>query len=209
MSLTVVVDGSPGCASRQLPGWRSTPNTPAATQGYLRERTYDPATGQFPSVDPLAGITGERYGYAGENPLNFSDPTGLFWRELGEGIVGWGDTLTLGGTKWVRERLGNDNVNTCSGAYKIGGYAGLATGVLIPGEGEAEIGTEATQEARIAFGQGVRHLEGTGLSQEEVERAIEEQVRTSVGGGTAIGPFAGRVGVGGTTIEYRGYGWMI
>ncbi len=179
---------------------------------YLRARTYDPATGQFLSVDPLAGITGERYGYAGENPLSYSDPTGLSvlgihpprWVEKGiEGLAGWGDTLTFGATKWVRERLGDENVNTCSGAYKIGGYAGLATGMLIPGEGEAELGAD---EARIAFGHGVRHLEGTGLSQEEVERAIEEQVRTSVGGGTASGPFAGRVGVGGTTIEYRGYG---
>lgn len=106
---------------------------------YLRARTYDPATAQFLSVDPLAAITRAPYNYAGDNPVNASDPTGLIsLEEIGEGIAGWGDTLTLGATKWVREELGNNNVNTCSTAYQAGGYAGLATAVLIPGEGEAE-----------------------------------------------------------------------
>ena len=31
----------------------------------MRARSYDPATGQFLSVDPLEAITGERYSYAG------------------------------------------------------------------------------------------------------------------------------------------------
>jgi RHS repeat-associated protein len=44
---------------------------------YLRARTYDPATAQFLSVDPLAPLTEARYTYAGDNPLNVSDPTGL------------------------------------------------------------------------------------------------------------------------------------
>ncbi len=110
---------------------------------YLRARVYDPATAQFLSSDLLKAITGEPYAYAGDNPVNFSDPTGLLfgtslpsWEEVGEGIAGWGDTLTLGATNWVREELGNNNINTCSGAYEAGGYAGLATAVLIPGEGE-------------------------------------------------------------------------
>jgi hypothetical protein len=89
--------------------------------------------------------------------VNYSDPTGLIfgipgtpsWEEVGEGVAGWGDTLTLGATKWAREQLGDENVNTCSGAYKAGGYAGLATAVLIPGEGAAEIDADG---ARIAEG---------------------------------------------------------
>jgi RHS repeat-associated protein len=44
---------------------------------YLRARTYDPATGQFLSVDPVVAETGDPYGYAESNPLNRSDPTGL------------------------------------------------------------------------------------------------------------------------------------
>jgi RHS repeat-associated protein len=46
---------------------------------YMRAREYDPATAQFLSVDPLQAITGEPYSYAGDNPLNTSDPTGLLF----------------------------------------------------------------------------------------------------------------------------------
>jgi RHS repeat-associated protein len=45
---------------------------------YLRARTYDPSTAQFLSVDPLVETTETPYGYAAENPLAFSDPTGFF-----------------------------------------------------------------------------------------------------------------------------------
>jgi RHS repeat-associated protein len=41
---------------------------------YLRARYYDNATGRFMSGDPL----GSGYGYAGGNPVNRVDPTGLF-----------------------------------------------------------------------------------------------------------------------------------
>jgi RHS repeat-associated protein len=44
---------------------------------YLRAREYDPATGQFMSVDPLRAITREPYSYAEDNPLNEVDPSGL------------------------------------------------------------------------------------------------------------------------------------
>jgi RHS repeat-associated protein len=121
---------------------------------YLRARVYDPSTAQFMTGDPLAAVTRAPYNYVGDNPLNYSDPTGLIfgipgtpsWEEVGEGVAGWGDTLTLGATKWAREQLGDENVNTCSGAYRVGGYGGLATGLLIPGEGEARLGAEAAAE---------------------------------------------------------------
>ncbi len=57
---------------------------------YLRNRTYDPSTAQFLSVDPLAMRTRAPYTYAGDNPLNVGDPRGLcnanpfsesFWTE--------------------------------------------------------------------------------------------------------------------------------
>jgi hypothetical protein len=43
----------------------------------LVHRYYDPATGQFLSVAPLVGVTSQPYEYAGDNPVNGSDPTGL------------------------------------------------------------------------------------------------------------------------------------
>jgi RHS repeat-associated protein len=120
---------------------------------YLRNRVYDPTTAQFLSSDPLKAITGEPYSYAGDNPLNASDPTGLIfgipgtpsWEESGEAVAGWGDTITFGATKWVREQIGDENVDTCSGAYQGGGIAGLITGALIPGEDDAEAEEGLTQ----------------------------------------------------------------
>jgi RHS repeat-associated protein len=44
---------------------------------YLRARTYDPVTAQFLSVDPAVQETGEPYSYAGGNPTNRGDPSGL------------------------------------------------------------------------------------------------------------------------------------
>ncbi|HWY89935.1 MAG TPA: DUF6531 domain-containing protein [Solirubrobacteraceae bacterium] len=43
---------------------------------YLRARSYDPATGQFLSVDPKVEQTGVVYTYAQDNPLAGGDPTG-------------------------------------------------------------------------------------------------------------------------------------
>ncbi|HYQ77961.1 MAG TPA: DUF6531 domain-containing protein [Solirubrobacterales bacterium] len=45
---------------------------------YLRARTYDPATAQFLTPDPLGGLSGETYAYAADNPVNATDATGLF-----------------------------------------------------------------------------------------------------------------------------------
>jgi len=45
---------------------------------YLVNRYYDPATGQFTSVDPYADQTGQPYAYTGGNPVNQTDPLGLF-----------------------------------------------------------------------------------------------------------------------------------
>ncbi|MBI2887586.1 MAG: RHS repeat-associated core domain-containing protein [Chloroflexi bacterium] len=49
---------------------------------YLRARHYDPTTGRFLSKDPAGGklsspVTQNKYVYAGNNPVNGGDPTGL------------------------------------------------------------------------------------------------------------------------------------
>jgi RHS repeat-associated protein len=44
---------------------------------YLVHRYYDPTTGQFLSVDPLVAQTQQAYIYAGDDPVNGSDPLGL------------------------------------------------------------------------------------------------------------------------------------
>jgi RHS repeat-associated protein len=43
---------------------------------YMRARYYDPATGQFLTVDPVVASTKSRYGYVAGNPDNHVDPLG-------------------------------------------------------------------------------------------------------------------------------------
>ena len=43
---------------------------------YLINRYYDPATGQFISVDPEVNITGQPYAYVSGDPMNTTDPDG-------------------------------------------------------------------------------------------------------------------------------------
>ena len=50
---------------------------------YYSARYYDPKLSIFISVDPLAEQTMDPYGYCYQNPINFTDPTGM----LGDDII--------------------------------------------------------------------------------------------------------------------------
>ena len=52
---------------------------------YLVHRYYDPATGQFLSIDPELSVTNQPYVYAGDDPSNKSDPLG---EDSGNGCIG-------------------------------------------------------------------------------------------------------------------------
>ncbi len=45
---------------------------------YLINRYYDPVTDQFVSIDPEVTMTDQPYAFSNDNPLDNSDPTGLF-----------------------------------------------------------------------------------------------------------------------------------
>jgi RHS repeat-associated protein len=173
---------------------------------YLRNRVYDPTTAQFLSVDPAVALTREPYAYGGDNPVNRRDPEGLSAEGL-EGVPCYfpfcgppppaieGVQHGLEGIKHGIESVWNA-VNESEGPND---------------EGDAELREQEAQRendcGEVTFGHGARHLEDTGLSQEEVERAIEDQLNGTAGRGNEYGPFGGRVIVGGKTIEYRGYGF--
>ena len=44
---------------------------------YMQARYYDPATGQFMSLDPDVAATNSPFDYAGDDPVNEGDPSGL------------------------------------------------------------------------------------------------------------------------------------
>ena len=58
-------------------------------------RSYDPAIGRFTQPDPLGmnvwdPATWDLYAYAGNNPVNWWDPTGLCWEQVGMSAVSIG-----------------------------------------------------------------------------------------------------------------------
>jgi RHS repeat-associated protein len=57
--------------------WEGQYQDPTTGLYYMRARWYDPATGQFLSVDPALAETGQPYAYAGDDPVNEADPSGL------------------------------------------------------------------------------------------------------------------------------------
>jgi hypothetical protein len=108
---------------------------------YLRARYYDPATGQFISRDPLTAMTGAPYSYGDENPLDITDPTGLF---------GWSNITSAAKTvrHFVVEHRGAI-ADLAAGAFCIG-TAG--TGCVAAAAGAALIGSEQTAQDDIARG---------------------------------------------------------
>jgi RHS repeat-associated protein len=105
---------------------------------YLRARSYDPATAQFMSVDPLASVTGAPYNYAYDNPANAGDPTGLdVFEDIGNGLAGGADTITGGLSTEAVEEFGI-HPDTCSVSFQAGAILGYA-GLVIPGVGEEEV----------------------------------------------------------------------
>lgn len=150
---------SPNATRFQYAGQYTDPDTGLQ---YLRARYYDPTTAQFLTRDPLEDTTKAPYSYAGGNPLLFTDPTGLDWLDdVGDWTAGFGDTITLGGTKQVRRLINyslngdmNDIANACSDFYTWGGRGGMIAS-LIPigaiGRAGARVATAAAPEMRAGF----------------------------------------------------------
>lgn len=75
-------------------GYRGEVHTDALV--YLRARDYQPATGTFTTTDPIDGVDGTTtvanpYAYANNDPINRSDPSGMF--AIGDGAFDEGDLL--------------------------------------------------------------------------------------------------------------------
>ncbi|WP_298955485.1 RHS repeat-associated core domain-containing protein [uncultured Nonlabens sp.] len=76
-------------------------------------RNYDPALGRWMNVDPLAEQTMEPYLYAGNNPIRYTDPTGMSKEDyvLGENGYYWdenvrsADDADLGGNEYIGKSI--------------------------------------------------------------------------------------------------------
>jgi RHS repeat-associated protein len=114
---------------------------PATGLVHFGARWYDPVEGVWLSKDPLGPMASDTgtYAYAGDDPINFFDPTGFWdWPTAKQSFLsGVADAQTGGFTTAFAQQVTIDGaVNPCPtadpGAFKAGRYAGyLAT--MIPG----------------------------------------------------------------------------
>jgi RHS repeat-associated protein len=142
---------------------------------YLHARYYDPELGRFLSPDwwdPWKeGVDFNRYAYAGNNPINFSDPNGHCMAPMGqscnEGPVGWLQILMpvttaevsknpIGGSAATQRQYGNQ-VNT------IRTVAGVGMGTTVAAQGGVLMGSSlsgatALNAAQRAVLSELRHI---------------------------------------------------
>jgi uncharacterized protein RhaS with RHS repeats len=94
-------------------------------------RYYDPATGQFVSVDPLVNETDQAYVYAGDDPINYTDSTGL-WFGIDDLIATVVGAVVGGTTSVVEQVVEGHGINWTK--VSISASAGGALGWLGPGD---------------------------------------------------------------------------
>jgi len=98
-------------------------------------RDYSAKTGRWTAKDPIGFTSGDGenfYAYVMNDPINYLDPLGLWrWGDplpswLVDGAAGFGDVLSFGLTKLIRQAIGIDGVvNPCSDAYSDGEWLGV------------------------------------------------------------------------------------
>jgi RHS repeat-associated protein len=144
----------------------------ASGQMYMRNRYYDPQSGQFTQADPI-GLGGglNAYGFAAGDPVSYADPYGLCpeWltnrpctlQDAANFAAGFGDAATLGLTRHIRRNTaGGDAVEYESGLYT----AGSVTGAVAVSVATYGVAAEA-QAARIgADGRALMNAEPVGAA---------------------------------------------
>jgi RHS repeat-associated protein len=90
---------------------------------YMRARYYDPNTAQFLSRDPLVAATRSPYGYANDDPLNASDPSGLMGCPSGAPCDPYHGHQPSNPYPWITATSGNKCGNTPGGCNQLDSWA--------------------------------------------------------------------------------------
>jgi RHS repeat-associated protein len=141
---------------------------------YLIHRYYDPETGQFLSVDPLVAATQQAYAYAANDPLDGTDPSGL-WRYGPQGQVCNGSGQCNTGA--VNENTGGTPAPTYEQAgYGFNAPSGWGAGAVAAAQQSAIAGfLEAMNEARQ------KQLQQEAVWAQEANLAIQREVQARQG----------------------------
>ncbi|HEV3319323.1 MAG TPA: DUF6531 domain-containing protein [Solirubrobacteraceae bacterium] len=152
---------------------------------YMRARVYDSTTAQFLTVDPLVGQTHAPYYYAGDNPINESDPTGLGnWLNLG--LPSPGEVAeSLNPVKYYEEEI-ESYENGCGYFASVAhGLEGAVVGVLdASGAGEESAAAEGAEEGLAATAHGAEQLAERGFSGSDIALTKSGEVLTQSDGAT-------------------------
>jgi RHS repeat-associated protein len=147
-------------------------------------RDYDAETGRFTTKDPLGFGGGDTnlYVYGVDDPINRTDPSGLFLgidididisipspTEFGEHVVGAVDGATFGLTNKIRDSLYDDGNIECSAAYQQSYGIGRATSTVVASAAASYVGGGLAAEA---LGSGLAGTIGGGISGGGVQSAI-------------------------------------
>ncbi len=194
----VVLDTNPGFQPFGFAGGLYDPDTKLVRFG---ARDYDAETGRWTAKDPIqfSGRDANLYAYAFNDPVNFTDPTGMLAPiVIGVAAVAWGAIeFGLSATDFV-EFFG-DLVDPCvTGWEKAGNGLLLGAGIILPGGGY----TKADDVARAAPGvfdklkDFLRRLFGDGppkISEEDrIAAAFNERLKkngSKLGEGVAVDVF--------------------
>ena len=141
---------------------------------YMRARFYDPQVGRFISEDPLVFAGGDvnLFAYAKNNPISFSDPSGLAYSPVGEHGSTWSSIPTNNGpryevTDWGRYAWGASDV--FFGTMKVLTPFGLAAG--------AYLASGPTGAAAVFFTTSTAYITAGGLMIKSGESMMRNSVR--------------------------------
>ncbi|HWK89262.1 MAG TPA: RHS repeat-associated core domain-containing protein, partial [Longimicrobium sp.] len=190
--------GDPSCVSVAWPGWQTTawhakPKSGApqsslwmgslvdekrdeSGQLYMRNRYYDPKTGQFTQADPI-GLAGglNAYGFAQGDPVSYSDPYGLcpgsqaadaalqHYAEGANNSHGVRRALNVAGGLLSALWTSDSCIST---ALTLGGEAAVAAG------GRALAATRARRSARLLRGGVFAHSRSIRILEQEGNHII-------------------------------------
>ncbi|MHB8289582.1 MAG: RHS repeat-associated core domain-containing protein [Acidimicrobiales bacterium] len=157
---------------------------------YFVHRYYDPMLREFISVDPAVATTGTPYAYAGNNPVNGADPSGLMcWQALEFGITSSSRQCWSSGYAKTGHFVATHKV--------LDGIVLGAIGVATGGAGflvEGTVATLALGVAAVATGSVAAYLDYGPCTRGDTAACVGASLGglgALLGGGALLGPILG------------------